>query len=149
MPMGHNPLTITSANSVLMVRCAGVYDNYITMQGFQADNAWGFGDANISETRMGVDGKQSMGYTPHEVEWTLHLEANSPSIEHMENIRKDFNANMETRPIDIVVEIPSVKKRYSATGALVKLTGGASGQKLLAGSQYTFRLVLNGAEEIN
>ena len=149
MPMGHNPLTITSANSVLMLRCAGVYDNYITMQGFQADNAWGFGDANIAETRMGVDGKQSMGYTPHEVEWILHLEANSPSIEHMENIRKDFNANMETRPIDTVVEIPSVKKRYSATGALVKLTGGASGQKLLAGSQYTFRLVLNGAEEIN
>lgn len=63
MPMGHNPLTITSANSVLMVRCAGVYDNYITMQGFQADNAWGFGDdANISETRMGVDGKQSRLY---------------------------------------------------------------------------------------
>ena len=83
------------------------------------------------------------------MEWILHLEANSPSIEHMENIRKDFNANMETRPIDIVVEIPSVKKRYSATGALVKLTGGASGQKLLAGSQYTFRLVLNGAEETN
>lgn len=149
MPMGHNPLTITSANSVLMVRCAGVYDNYITMQGFQADNAWGFGDANISETRMGVDGKQSMGYTPHEVEWMLHLEANSESIEHMENIRKDFNANMETRPIDIVVEIPSIQKRYSAKGALVKLTGGASGQKLLAGSQYTFRLVLNGAEETN
>ncbi|PIT43112.1 hypothetical protein BHC45_11000 [Snodgrassella alvi] len=147
--MGHNPLTITSANSVLMLRCTGVYDNYIRIKGFQADNAWGFGDANISETRMGVDGKQSMGYTPHEVEWMLHLEANSESIEHMENIRKDFNANMETRPIDIVVEIPSIQKRYSAKGALVKLTGGASGQKLLAGSQYTFRLVLNGAEETN
>ncbi|QHJ83515.1 MAG: hypothetical protein [Caudoviricetes sp.] len=149
MSMGHNPLTITSANSVLMLRCTGVYDNYIRIKGFQADNAWGFGDANISETRMGVDGKQSMGYTPHEVEWMLHLEANSESIEHMENIRKDFNANMETRPIDIVVEIPSIQKRYSAKGALVKLTGGASGQKLLAGSQYTFRLVLNGAEETN
>lgn len=149
MPMGHNLLTITAANSVLMLRCTGVYDNFLNIKGFQADNAWGFGEANIAETRMGVDGQQSQGYTPHEVEWTLHLEANSPSIEHMENIRKDFNANMETRPIDIVVEIPSIKIRYSATGAMTKLTGGAAGQKLLAGSQYTFRLVLNGAEEIN
>ncbi|SCC09399.1 MULTISPECIES: phage tail fiber protein [Snodgrassella] len=149
MPMGHNPLTITAANSVLMLRCQGVYDNYITLKGFQADNAWGFGDANIGESRMGVDGQQSIGYTPHEVEWTLHLEANSPSIAILENIRKDFNANMETRPIDIVVEIKAVKKRYSATGALISLSGGVSGQKLLAGNQYKFRLVLNGGEDIN
>jgi hypothetical protein len=149
MPMGHNPLTITSANSVLMLRCQGVYDTFITMKSFQADNAWNFGDANIAESRIGVDGKQSMGYTPHEVEWTLFLEANSPSIAILENIRKDFNANMETRPIDIVVEIPSIKTRYSATGALITLSGGRSGQKLLAGTQYKFNLVLNGGEDIN
>ena len=149
MPMGHNPLTITSANAVLMLRCKGVYDNFIKLQGFQADNAWGFGDANIGESRMGVDGKQSIGYTPHEVEWTLFLEANSPSVDIMENIRKDFNANMESRLIDIVVEVPSVKKRFKASGALIKLTGGISGEKLLAGSQYTFNLMLNGAEEFN
>ena len=149
MPMGHNPLTITSANAVLMLRCKGVYDNFIKLQGFQADNAWGFGDANIGESRMGVDGKQSIGYTQHEVEWTLHLEANSPSVDIMENIRKDFNANMESRLIDIVVEVPSVKKRFKASGALIKLTGGISGEKLLAGSQYTFNLMLNGAEEFN
>ena len=147
--MGHNPLTITSANAVLMLRCKGVYDNFIKLQGFQADNAWGFGDANIGESRMGVDGKQSIGYTPHEVEWTLFLEANSPSVDIMENIRKDFNANMESRLIDIVVEVPSVKKRFKASGALIKLTGGISGEKLLAGSQYTFNLMLNGAEEFN
>lgn len=149
MPMGHNPLTITAANAVLMLRCKGVYDNFIKLQAFQADNAWGFGDATIGESRMGVDGKQSIGYTPHEVEWTLHLEANSPSIEIMENIRKDFNANMEARLIDIVVEIASVKKRYKASGALTGLSGGISGQKLLAGNQYKFKLVLDGAEEIN
>ncbi|PIT58372.1 hypothetical protein BHC49_01685 [Snodgrassella alvi] len=147
--MGHNPLTITAANAVLMLRCKGVYDNFITMQGFQADNAWNFGDANLSEARIGVDGKQSMGYTPHQIEWILHLEANSKSIAILENIRKDFNTNMETRPIDIVVEIPSIKTRYSATGALISQSGGTSGQKLLVGSQYKFNLVLNGGEDIN
>lgn len=34
MPMGHNLLTITSAYSVLMLRCTGVYDNFINIKGF-------------------------------------------------------------------------------------------------------------------
>ena len=148
MPMGHNPLTITSANAILQLRCRGVYDSFVTLSGFQADNAWAFGEGQIGETRMGVDGKQSGGYTPHELDWTIYLEANSPSVSIMENIKKDFNANMETRPIDIQVTINAIKKSYRCTGFLVSSTGGASGQKLLAGSQYVLRIVNNGAEDI-
>lgn len=148
MPMGHNPRTITAANAVLMLRCKGVYDEYVQIQGFQADNAWNFGEANIGETRMGVDGKQSIGYTPHETPWTLYLEANSASVQVMETIRKEFNSNMEARLIDVIVEIPSIGKRYSATGGLTSMTGGASGKKLLDGTSYNFNMVFNGAEEI-
>lgn len=148
MPMGHNPKTITSANAVLMLRCEGVYDDYIRIQGFQADNAWEFGEANIGETRMGVDGKQSIGYTPHETPWTLYLEANSVSTQVMENIRKDFNSNMETRFIEIIVEIPSIGKRYQGKGGMTTMTGGASGKKLLDGTSYNFNMVFEGAEEI-
>lgn len=148
MPMGHNPKTITSANAVLMLRCEGVYDDYIRIQGFQADNAWEFGEANIGETRMGVDGKQSIGYTPHETPWTLYLEANSVSTQVMENIRKDFNSNMETRFIEIIVEMPSIGKRYQGKGGLTTMTGGASGKKLLDGTSYNFNMVFEGAEEI-
>ena len=56
---------------------------------------------------------------------------------------------MEIRSVDVIVEIPAVKKQYSASGALVNLSGGVTGQKLLAGSQYKFNLVLNGSEDIN
>lgn len=146
--MGHNPRTITSANAVLMLRCEGIYDNFVQIQGFQADNAWNFGESNIGETRMGVDGKQSIGYTPHETQWTLYLEANSVSTQVMENIRKDFNSNMESRYIEVTVEIPSIGKRYSAKGALTSMTGGASGKNLLDGTSYNFNMVFNGAEEI-
>lgn len=148
MSMGHNPKTITSANAVLMLRCEGVYDDYIRIQGFQADNAWEFGEANIGETRMGVDGKQSIGYTPHETPWTLYLEANSVSTQVMENIRKDFNSNMETRFIEIIVEMPSIGKRYQGKGGMTTMTGGASGKKLLDGTSYNFNMVFEGAEEI-
>lgn len=146
--MGHNEKTITSANSVMMLRCEGVYDNWVRILGFQADNAWEFGDANIGETRMGVDGRQSIGYTPHETPWTLYLEANSPSIQIMENIRKDFNANMETRFIEIIIEMPSIGKRYTGKGGMTAMKGGPSGKKMLDGTAYNFNMVTNGADEI-
>lgn len=147
--MAQNPNTITSANAVLMLRCKGVYDNFMRIEGFQADNAWNFGDITIAETRMGVDGKQSGGYTPHETPWTLFLEANSKSKNILENIRKHFNKNMEVEPIDIIVEIPSIKKRVMASGFMTSLTGGTSGKKVLDGSSYNFSLVQNGEEEMN
>ncbi len=146
--MGHNERTITSANSVMMIRCKGIYDDWVRIQGFQADNAWEFGDANIGETRMGVDGKQSIGYTPHETPWTLYLEPNSASIDVMETIRKDFNSNMEVRPIEIIIEMPSIAKRYTGKGGLTTMKGGPSGKKLLDGTTYNFNMVTEGAEEI-
>ena len=148
MPMGHNDRTITSANAVMMLRCAGVYDNYVRIQGFQADNAWEFGEVNIGETRMGVDGKQSIGYTPHETSWAIHLEANSPSVQIMENIRKYFNSNMEVAFIEVIIEMPSIAKKYYGKGGMVSMTGGASGKKLLDGTTYNFNMVTEGAEEI-
>lgn len=148
MPMGQNPRTITSANAVLMLRCKGVYDDFVQIQGFQADNAWEFGEANLGESRMGVDGKQSIGYTPHETKWSLYLEANSASTSVLETIRKDFNSNMESRFIDISIEIPSIGKRYSGSGALITMTSGASGKKLLDGTKYDFNIVTDGAEDI-
>ncbi|PHM30026.1 phage tail fiber protein [Xenorhabdus innexi] len=148
MSMGHNPLTITSANAVLMLRCKGIYDDWVTIQGFQVDNALEFGKVTLGETRIGVDGRQSIGYMPHETSWTLYLEANSPSTQIMENIRKDFNSNMETRFIDLVIEMPSIKKRYTGTGGLISMTAGASIKKLLDGTSYEFNMITVGAEEI-
>jgi hypothetical protein len=147
MPMGHNSLTITSANSVLMLRCKGIYDDYVTIQGFQVDSAWEFGKISIGETRIGVDGKQSYGYLPHETPITLYLEANSPSRRVLENIRKDFNSNMEVRFVDLIIEMPAIKVRYSGSGGMVGLSAGPSGKKLLDGTSYEFNMITFGEEE--
>lgn len=148
MPMGHNPKTITSANAVMMLRCEGVYDNWVRIQGFQVDNAWELGEINIGETRMGVDGKQSIGYTPHETPWSIYLEANSPSVQIMENIRKKFNSDMEVAYIEVIIEIPSIAKKYYGKGGMTSMTGGASGKKMLDGTTYNFNMVTEGADEI-
>ena len=73
MTMSQNPRTITSANSVLMFSADGYFDTPIQVQGFQADNAFTFGDATSGETRIGIDGKQSGGWVSHEVPVTIFI----------------------------------------------------------------------------
>ncbi|CCH57749.1 virion structural protein [Acinetobacter phage AP22] len=80
MPMGYNPNTITAANSIVQFRCAGLYDDWITIEGAQSDAFVTFSDVTLAQTRVGVDGKQSMGFIPHETPITVSLEANSRSV---------------------------------------------------------------------
>ena len=56
--------TLTSANSILLMRVKGFNDNFVQIEGYAADNAFDFGQGKIGETMMGVDGQQSGGFTP-------------------------------------------------------------------------------------
>lgn len=148
MPMGQNPRTLTAANSVVMFKAAGYYDQAIQLQGFQVDNMLGFGDATVGETRMGVDGKQSGGWVSHEVPVTVFLEANSLSRQRMEDYRAWCNANMETSECTIEATLPSIGRRIVAKGFMVSQSGGPSAQKLINGTQYVFNMVINSEESI-
>lgn len=149
MPMGQNPRTITAANSVVMFTAAGYYDQAIQLQGFQVDNAFGFGDATVGETRIGVDGKQSGGWIAHEVPVTVFLEANSVSRGQMEEYRAWCNANQETSLCTLDITIPSIGRRIQASGFMVSQGGGPSAQKLINGTQYVFNMVINSEEAIS
>ena len=146
--MGQNPNTITSANSVILFRCKGIYDNWIRLSGYQVDTAASFGDVTVGETRMGVDGKQSGGFVPHETPFTLNLEANSESLNIMETVYNDFINNMETRVCEFQITYPSVKRRQNLSGFLVTKSGGTGISRLLDGSTYTFNQISNGVEQI-
>lgn len=148
MTMGHNPRTLTAANSVVMFRAQGFYDQAIQLQGFQVDNAFGFGDATVGESRIGVDGKQSGGWVSHEVQVTVFLEANSVSRAQMEELFAWMNARMETALCTLDITIPSIGRRIVASGFPVTKTGGPSAQKLINGSQYVFNMVINAEESV-
>lgn len=149
MPMGQNPRTITAANSVVMFTAAGYYDQAIQLQGFQVDNAFGFGDATVGETRIGVDGKQSGGWVAHEVPVTVFFEANSASRVQIEQYRAWCNANQETSLCTLDITIPSIGRRIQASGFMVSQGGGPSAQKLINGTQYVFNMVINSEESIS
>lgn len=148
MTMGHNPRTLTAANSVVMFRAQGFYDQAIQLQGFQVDNAFGFGDATVGESRIGVDGKQSGGWVSHEVQVTVFLEANSVSRAQMEELFAWMNARMETALCTLDITIPSIGRRIVASGFPITKTGGPSAQKLINGSQYVFNMVINAEESV-
>lgn len=149
MAMGHNPNTITSANSVIQFQCEGIYDDWIRMTGAQSDSFLTMADITMAQTRLGVDGKQSMGWIPHEVPLTLSLEANSPSRMVMENVQNDFTQNSEVRLCKIQVSYPSIKQRQVFSGTMVTKSGGTGIAQLLNGSTYVFNMISDGVEEIN
>lgn len=149
MAMGHNPNTITSANSVIQFQCEGIYDDWIRITGAQSDSFLTMADITMAQTRLGVDGKQSMGWIPHEVPLTLSLEANSPSRMVMENVQNDFTQNSEVRLCKIQVSYPSIKQRQVFSGTMVTKSGGTGIAQLLNGSTYVFNMISDGVEEIN
>lgn len=148
MAMGHNSRTITSANSVVLFKAEGYFDQYIQLQGFQVDNAFGFGDATVGETRVGVDGKPSGGWVFHEVPVTVFLEANSASRAQLEGYRAWRNANQETSLCTLDITMPSTGRRVIASGHLVSQSGGTSAQKLLNGTQYVFNMIIDSEESV-
>lgn len=149
MTMGHNPNTITAANTVIQFQCEGIYDDWIRLTGAQSDSFLAMADITMAQTRLGVDGQQSMGWIPHEVPLTLSLEANSPSRMVMENVQNDFTQNSEVRLCKIQVSYPSIKQRQVFSGTMVSKSGGTGIAQLLNGSTYVFNMISAGVEEIN
>lgn len=149
MSMGINPNTITSANAVLTLRCKGIYDDWIQIEGAQTDAFLSFADVVLAQTELGVDGKLSMGFTPHKTTSTVSLAANSRSIMVFENIYKFFLKNMEVTQVDLRAYYPSVKRSQTISGTLTGKAGGTGIATLLNGHTYILEGISGGIEETN
>ena len=73
-------MSITSANAVLTINIPGLYPVPQTMVEWAADDAFSTDAVQIAETRMGVDGVMTGGYTPAIIPLTLTFMPDSPSI---------------------------------------------------------------------
>lgn len=139
-----NTKTITSANSILQIRCPSnpLHSGWHQIQGAQADNMWSFDNPTKAETRIGVDNFLSGGYTPFKTVMQLFLEANSDSFTWMDRLLSMFDADSETAPVEISLTIPSVGLRYSGEGFITSGSGGVTGGRLLDGVSYSVDLKL-------
>jgi hypothetical protein len=100
--------TITSANSILSIAVNNLFGSPQIIQGYAVDDAFESESVAQSETMMGVDGKLSAGkvYTPYKM--TIHLQANSPSIDMFETWRSQQDAQVDVFSASGSIILPAV-----------------------------------------
>jgi len=124
--------TITSANSQVIFNCPDLGFNDIPIQGYAADDAFTQGAFDIAETRMGVDGVLSAGYTPSAKPFDIMLQPDSPSLEVFLELKANIEANNETYPCAFTVVLPSTGQTFTlSNGWLKNMQGMPSGKKVL------------------
>lgn len=138
--MAINNKTLTNANSILRIQVPNLYDNWITVTGFQADNRTGAAARTVGETRMGVDGILSGGAVFNSQPFEIYLEPNSPQMEIFREIFRDVDTNGEIRQVNIEQTNVSVSRTVSMSGYPISGNTISTGAKLLNGETFTFEV---------
>jgi tail fiber protein gp32 len=129
--------TITSANSSIVLSVPGVFPTDIVLQGYATDDEFTHDSVDITETRMGVDGILSGGFTPNPKSITIAFQADSPSIAAFDAWGSAQEAAKEAFPSTVVVALPSVGKQYTCNvGWLRGFKKLPDAKKVLEPQQY-------------
>lgn len=130
-------LDITSANATVAMAVEGLPS--IMLDHFSADSSFTSDTVQAAETRMGVDGHMSAGYTPAIKTVTINLEAGSASTQYMQLLRQVQEANLKPYKVQMVISIPSIGKRYTfSNGVLQSFKDLPDGQNVLSPTQWVF-----------
>jgi len=105
--------TITSANSVLTLAVAGVFGSATNIQGFAVDDAFESEAVQQSETLMGVDGHLSGGKVWVPYKMTVHLQADSPSVQIFDAWRAAQDAAVDVYVANGTIVLPSTGFTYT------------------------------------
>lgn len=111
---------ITSANATAVMRVAELYPMGFTLSHFATDTALAQDEDTIAETRMGVDGHMSAGFTPSIQTVNISLEPGSPSIEYLNNVYLATQKNRKTYETTLVITIPSTGQVFTYTGGVMQ-----------------------------
>lgn len=138
--MAINKKTLTNANSILRLKAPGVYNDWVDIVQFQADNRTTAEGRGTSESKMGVDCVASFAYTPNLQPFNVYLEGNSDSIEVMQNIMRYQDTKREIVIVEFEQVYVSVGRRANFKGAMSTGEGLTSGGKVINGMQFNFNV---------
>lgn len=74
-------MSITSANAIVTLTVAGLYDTPIQLEGFMAEDIFKMASATHAETTMGADGRKTAGFVYTMRSQTFALQPDSPSCD--------------------------------------------------------------------
>jgi hypothetical protein len=121
--------TITSANSSFVLTVSSVFPVPQILQGYAADDAFTQEAFDITETRMGVDGVLSGGYTPSPKRLTVMLQPDSVALDVFLNWKAAIEAAKETFPGSFVIAMPSISKGFTGSVVFFKNSQGMPSAK--------------------
>jgi hypothetical protein len=129
--------TLTSANSVFTLAVPGVFPAPVNLEGYAVDDQFSSEAVDVAETQMGVDGKMSAGFTPFITPITVHLQADSKSIDLFDLWLAAMKATKEVIYGGATIAIPSIGKSFVCTKiALKNAKQFPDGKKVLQPQAY-------------
>lgn len=133
-------IDITSANATAILTIEDLYSTGFTLEGFSTDSAVTADDVEFAQTRMGVDGKLAAGYTPNEFAVTITLEANSSSLEKLNEMQSAMQINKKVYICHLQITIPSIGLEYKfSDGVLTSATVMPGLKKILDPTTWSFK----------
>ena len=131
--------TITSANSSLVLNAPDVFTTPLNVQGYATDDAFDTEMVDSAEAKMGVDGIMSAGYTPFITKQTIHLQADSPSVQYFDSILEAMEAAQEIFYVTVTIVLPATSRVYTFNkGVMTKAKKMPDAKKLLEPVAYEF-----------
>lgn len=128
---------LTSANSEFVLSVPGVFAGPQVIQGYATDDAFGSEEVNPTEAKIGVDGRKSSGYTPYLFKQTIHIQADSPSIDIFDQWLGALNAVRDDLPGEASIWAPSLGKAYAfVNGSLTRAKVMPDAKKLFDSQSY-------------
>jgi hypothetical protein len=129
-------MDITSANAVVSLQCS-LFSTVLKQ--FSADTSFEGEDDQVAETRIGIDGKMVAGQVPSIKPVTIHLEANSPSLQYMTLLKQAMETNHTVYEVNMVISLPSVGRVITYShGVLQSAKDLPDGKKILDPTSWTF-----------
>lgn len=119
---------ITSATAKIKLISA-VTPAGVNFEQFSADSAWSKDVSKVIESRMGVDGKISFGYTPVVRTASFTFQPNSPTLSALQLIVSTQNTAMKPIVCQLIISLGSVEKTFMINNACI-----TNGDLLPAGS---------------
>ena len=126
--------TLTSADVVLTIAVAGLFDTPVRVQQFKTDSILDLDEIVMGEGRMGVDGFLSAGIIKQPIPFKIHLEATSDSLSVFEQWYSTEKTTGKKLPATINVTYPAVSKSFTLNkGFLMKMNIMSNAHKMLEG----------------
>lgn len=131
--------TISSANASVVLTVSAVFPTGQLLSGFAADDAFTQAAYEVAETRMGVDGILSAGYTPTEKPFAITFNPDSPSILVFDTWGLAEAAAKEKFVAGMVIAMPSIGKAFNFNvGWLKNFKAVPDAKKVLEPQTYSF-----------